>query len=430
MSHARDRKPRIQQIAAAVIGNALEWYDFVIFGFMLVVLSRLFFPASSEHASLLLATATFGAGFVMRPLGGLLIGMYADRHGRKAALQLIMALMTVAMLMISLAPTYAAIGIAAPLVIVTARLLQGFATGGEFSSATAFLLEMAPARQRGFYTSWQMFGQGLALLFGASIGALMTHILAAEAIDAWGWRIPFLLGLLIGPVGFWIRSHLDETTAFLAASKAPPEKRSLACLLRKHWCQVAIVMGLTTFGTVAFYVLIIFMPIFAHLTLKLALADAFLAQVIAIAFMTLLMPLFGWLSDRVGRKPILLAAALVVLLAIYPLTLWLTTAPSFAKLLSTQLILCGAVGAYFGPISAALAEQFPAGLRSTGLAIGYNGAVVLFGGFAPFTVTWLSRAIGETVAPFLYVLIATIIGLIAAIFVVDRTPDTILPVVD
>jgi MFS family permease len=430
MRHSRDRKPHVQQIAAAVIGNALEWYDFLIFGFMLVVLSRLFFPASSEHASLLLATATFGAGFVMRPLGGLLIGIYADRHGRKAALQLIMTLMTIAMLMISLAPTHAAIGVAAPLIIVTARLLQGFATGGEFSSATAFLLEMAPPRQRGLYTSWQMFGQGLALLFGASVGALMTHALAPAAIDAWGWRIPFLLGLLIGPVGLWIRRHLDETSAFLAARQAPPEKKALSCLLREHWRQMAIVMGLTTFGTVAFYVLIIFMPTFAHLTLKLALADAFLAQVIAIAFMTLLMPLFGWLSDRSGRQPILLAAILVVLLAIYPLTQWLTSAPSLARLLLTQLILCGAVGAYFGPISAVLAEQFPAGLRSTGLAIGYNTAVVLFGGFAPFTVTWLSRASGETVAPFLYVLLATAIGLIAAIFVVDRAPGASLPVVD
>ena len=430
MSHSLGDKPRTQQIVAAVIGNALEWYDFVIFGFMLVVVSKLFFPTSSEYGSLLLATATFGAGFVMRPLGGFLIGIYADRRGRKAALQLIMALMTIAMLMISLAPTYAAIGIAAPLLIVAARLLQGFATGGEFSSATAFLLEVAPATRRGLYTSWQMFGQGLALLCGASVGTLITHALPAAAIDAWGWRIPFLLGLLIAPVGLWIRCYLDETGAFLEAQRTPRERRSLAWLLRNHARELAIVIGLTTLGTVSFYVLIIYMPVFAHQALGLKLPEIFLAQVIAVALMTLQIPLFGWLSDSIGRKPILVGAALVVLLAVYPLAKWLAAAPAFGSLLIMQLILCSAVGAYFGPFSAALAEQFPAGLRSTALAIGYNLAVVLFGGFAPLTVTWLTRQTGELAAPFLYVFCASAAGLFAAIFVVDRAHDTCLPTVD
>ena len=199
------------QIAAVVIGNALEWYDFIVFGFLTVIISRLFFPADSEYASLLLTMATFGVGYFMRPVGGILLGLYADRWGRKRALLLIIVLMTVAISMIGFAPTYAAIGIGAPLIILLARLLQGFAAGGEFGSATSFLIESAPPGRRGFYGSWQMVGQALALLAGAGIGAILTTTLSAEALDSWGWRIPFLMGLVIGPVGLYIRRHLDET---------------------------------------------------------------------------------------------------------------------------------------------------------------------------------------------------------------------------
>ena len=190
---------RTRQIFAAVIGNALEWYDFVIYGFMTVIISRLFFPAESEYASLLIAMATFGVGFFMRPVGGVLIGLYADRRGRKAALQLIILLMTIATAMIAFAPTYAAIGIAAPAIMVLARLLQGAATGGEFASATAFLIESAPPERRGFFGSLQMVGQSIAALTGATAGMLVTQGLTPEQIDDWGWRLPFLFGLLIGP---------------------------------------------------------------------------------------------------------------------------------------------------------------------------------------------------------------------------------------
>ena len=255
-------------------------------------------------------------------------------------------------------------------------------------------------------------------------------VINAIYILAVGLGAAFLLGLLIAPVALWIRCHLDETGAFLEAQGMPAEKRSLTRLARNHWRELAIVMGLTSLGTASFYVLIIYMPVFAHKTLALPLPEVFLAQVIAIALMTLLIPLFGWLSDRIGRKPILLGAALVVLLALYPLAQWLTATPSFANLLIMQIVLCSAIGAYFGPFSAALAEQFPAGLRSTGLAIGYNAAVVIFGGFAPFTVTWLTRQTGEVIAPFLYVLCASAAGLFAAIFAVDRAHDASLPTVD
>ena len=222
------------QIAAAVIGNALEWYDFLVFGFFTVIIARLFFPSDSQYASLLLTTATFGVGFFMRPVGGILLGIYADRQGRKAALLLVIALMTVAIAMIAFAPTYAAIGVGAPLIIVLARLLQGFSAGGEFATATAFLTEIAPAQRRGFYGSWQMVGQGLAVLTGAILGTVLTRSLTPAALDGWGWRIPFLFGLIIGPLGLYIRRHLDETSAFLQSSRSSTGQQTAGSVLASH----------------------------------------------------------------------------------------------------------------------------------------------------------------------------------------------------
>jgi MFS family permease len=422
--------PPKKQIVAAVIGNALEWYDFIVFGFLAVVISRLFFPSDSEYSSLLMATATFGVGFFMRPVGGILLGIYADRRGRKAALQLIIAMMTLSIAIIAFAPPYAAIGVAAPLLIVFARLLQGFATGGEFASATSFLVESAPHNRRGLYGSWQMFGQGLAVFCGAGVTALVTNGLSPEALDSWGWRIPFIIGLIIGPVGLWIRRHLSETSAFLEVQQAPKEKQSLARMLRNHLRQVLTVMALTVCGTVGFYVILVYMPTFANKQLNLPLTEAFTAQVFAVALMTVLMPVFGALSDRVGRKVLILAATAGLLGALYPLFSWVYAAPSFARLMTMQVVLCTLLAVYFGPFSAAVAEQFPAGMRSTGLALAYNLAVMIFGGFAQFIVTWLIHTTGLAIAPVFYVMFAAALGLIAAFFLIERSQVVHLDAVD
>ncbi|MCF7202099.1 MFS transporter [Pseudomonas oligotrophica] len=422
--------PARKQVLAAIIGNALEWYDFIVFGFLAVVISRLFFPAESEYSALLMATATFGVGFFMRPVGGVLLGIYADRRGRKAALQLIIALMTLSIAMIAFAPPFAAIGVAAPLLIVLARLLQGFATGGEFASATSFLIESAPANRRGLYGSWQMFGQGLAVFCGAGVTALVTHGLSPQDLDAWGWRIPFMIGLVIGPVGLWMRRNLAETEAFLEARQAPKEQQSLSRMLRQHLRQVLTVMALTVCGTVSFYMILVYMPTFANRQLGLELDDAFTAQVIAVAVLTLLMPVFGALSDRIGRKRLILLASASLLVALYPLFSWIHAAPSFERLVAMQVLLCAVLAAFFGPFSAAVAEQFPAGVRSTGLALAYNVAVMIFGGFAQFIVTWLIHATGIAIAPVFYVLFAVVLGLIGACFLIDRTHEAHLAAVD
>jgi MFS family permease len=422
--------PKPFQIAAAVIGNALEWYDFIVFGFFTVIISRLFFPADSQYASLLLTTATFGVGFFMRPVGGVVLGIYADRRGRKAALLMVIALMTVAIALIGFAPTYAAIGVAAPLLIVLARLLQGFSAGGEFASATSFLVESAPAHRRGFYGSWQMVGQGLSVLIASLLGAFLTRTLAPETLESWGWRVPFLFGLIIGPVGIYIRRHLAETEAFLETRRAPAGQQALGAMLASHIRSILACMGIVIAGTISFYVILLYMPTFARVQLHLTLDQAFVAQAISLAWMIVLIPIFGALSDYVGRKPITIAALAVYLAVTYPLFSWLNENPSFLNLVIVQVALCSVLAVFFGPLSTAFAEQFPAHVRSTALAIAYNISVMVFGGFAPFFVTWLIGATGSPVAPAFYVLFGAAVGLLAALFLKDRAREARLAVTD
>ena len=422
--------PKPLQIAAAVIGNALEWYDFIVFGFLTVVIARLFFPSDSQYASLLLTTGTFGVGFFMRPVGGILLGIYADRRGRKAALLMVITLMTVAIAMIAFAPTYAAIGIGAPLIMVAARLLQGFSAGGEFASATAFLTESAPAGRRGLYGSWQMVGQGLAVLLGAILGTLLTRWLTPETLDSWGWRIPFLFGLIIGPVGLYIRRNLDETSAFLQSKRSSTDQHGSGGVLMSHVKEMLACLGMVVSVTISFYVILIYIPTFARTQLHLPLDQAFLAQSIGLACEVALIPICGVLSDFVGRKPVMITALVLDLLVTYPLFSWVSASPSFGALLTMQIILCGLFGVFNGPISTALAEQFPTRVRSTALAIAYNIAVMLFGGFAQFFVTWLIQATGSPIAPAYYLMFGAAVGLLAASFLKERARDARFLVTD
>jgi len=333
------RTPKAVQVAAAVVGNALEWYDFIVFGFFAVVIAKLFFPASSQYASLLLTTATFGVGFFMRPVGGVVLGVYADRKGRKAALLLVVGLMTIAIALIGFAPTYATIGVAAPLIIVIARLLQGFSAGGEFASATSFLIETAPAGRRGFYGSWQMVGQGLAVLIGALLGTFLTRALTPDQLDGWGWRVPFLFGLIIGPLGLYIRRHLEETTAFIQAAQKQHARPALGAAVVAHTKETLVTIGIVIAGTISFYVILLYMPTFARIQLHLRLDQAFFAQAVSLACMIVLIPIFGALSDVVGRKPITIAALLLILVLAYPLFSWLNQSPSLQSLMITQIAL-------------------------------------------------------------------------------------------
>ena len=422
MSTSTVRVSRTRQVVAAVIGNALEWYDFIVYGFLASIIARQFFPAEDEYASLLMALATFGVGFFMRPVGGILLGIYSDRKGRKAAMQLIILLMTVSIALIAFAPNYAAIGMGAPLLIVVARMLQGFATGGEYASATAFLVESAPAHRKGLYSSWQLVGQCLAVFGGAAMVALVTRLFSPEVLDLWGWRLPFLIGLLIGPVGLWIRKHMDEPQAFIEARRQVRGKGpTLMQVVRDHRRSILVSMGLCCGSTVSFYVVLVNMPTCAHKNLGLPLDQVLLVQMLAVALMTVVIPLSGALSHRLGRRPVLLAFSLAFFVMVYPLYVWVAAAPSIERLLVMQVLLCTAIGGFFGPAPTALAEQFPVEVRSTGVSVAYNVAVMVFGGFAPLIVTWLSKVLGTPVAPAFYVLFACLLTLLGT-YCLQETP--------
>ena len=399
-------------VVAAVIGNALEWYDFTVFGFLTVVIAELFFPSSSDYASILLTTASFGVAFFMRPVGGIVLGLYADRAGRKAALSLVIALMTLGILLLAIAPPYSAIGIGAPLIIVIGRLLQGFSAGGEFGSSTALLIEAAPFSKRGFYGSWQMASQAAALLLGAVVGAAVTRGLSPDALKSWGWRVPFIIGLLIGPIGFYIRRNLADSEAFLHA-KQTARPATLRELFAHHSRDVLCGLGSMLALTVTIYVLISYLPTFAVKQMKLPYADSFTAVIVGNLLLTVLSPLTGAWSDRIGRKGLSLWSLILTLVLIYPLFVWLEAAPSVSKLIAVQATLSITLSGYYGPFGALMAELFPANVRSIGLSLAYNFAVMLFGGFGQFIVTWLIEETGSPLAPTYYVMCGIAVSIVA-----------------
>ncbi|HDR9173067.1 TPA: MFS transporter [Burkholderia vietnamiensis] len=406
--------PRWLQVSAAIVGNALEWYDFGIYGTLAIIISQVFFPDAGLYSGLLLTTATYGAGFVTRPLGGIAIGIFADKRGRKAALQLIIALMAVSMLLLVLTPSYATIGIAAPILVLVSRLLQGLASGGEFASATAYLVEAAPLNRKGLYGSWQMTGQAIAMLLGAVSALVLTSVFTKQQLLDGAWRIPFALGLVIAPVGWWIRRHLDET-------REPTQARSAGTtlVLRELFGQypraIAAALLITTSATAGVYVFISYMPTFLNRELHVPLSNSFAVQSIALVALTVMAPITGWLSDRFGRKRVMLSTMIPFTILIYPMFHWVQSAPSLTHIVIIYVVLSIFFGGFLGPFTTALGEQFPASIRSSGLAICYNLAVMVFGGFAPFNVTLLIHATGLSLAPVLYSVAGGVLGVIGCL---------------
>jgi MFS transporter, MHS family, proline/betaine transporter len=413
---------RRRAVIAATIGNTLEWYDFLVYGFLSLTIAKLFFPTGDELSSLLLAVATFGVGFVMRPIGAIVLGVYADRVGRKAALTLTIALMALGTALVTFAPTYDAIGIWAPLAIVAARLVQGFSCGGELGGATAILVESAPEGRRGLYASWQLASQLAAFVLGSVVNLTLSLTMTPAQLAAGGWRWAFAFGLLIVPVGLYIRAKLDEPELFLQARAAGPMS-PLAEAVRDHRRSMITAFCVAVLYTVAAYVLLLYMPTFAVRQLGLAFSDALIASTITGCIGLLLCPIAAAASDRFGRKSLLLGAAVALALSTYPALTLLVAYPSPWTLTLVQLSFGLLMVMYSSPVIAVLGELFPTRVRSTGVALTYNLAVASVAGFAHFIVTWLIAVTGNPVASSYYVIVAAIISIVALLGMNDRFRD-------
>lgn len=405
--------PNVRHIVAVAIGNALEWYDFAIYGYVAVTISKLFFPPETGWAPLLATFGLFAVSYVVRPVGGILLGHYADRYGRKELLVFVIALMSVASAMIAFAPTYQAIGIAAPSLVVVARILQGLSAGGVFGSATAFLVEHAPPKRRGLYGSWQFSGQGAAIMLSGIVGMFVTHYLDPPQLETWGWRLPFLFGLVVGPIGVYIRFKLSETPEFLEERSRCGGRRSVTRVISTYKYNVLVGLGLVIGGTAAFYVLFVFMPTYSVRVLHLGLVASFLAPVAAGATVAVCCPLMGLMSDRVGRWPMMMAAAVAFLVVVDPGFRWLQAVPSGTTLGVLELGFGFLFAAYAGPGGATIAALYPVHGRATAMAIAYNVGVAVFGGGAPIIVTWLIARTGDPVAPAYYVMTGVFISVLA-----------------
>jgi MHS family proline/betaine transporter-like MFS transporter len=400
--------PRWRAITAASIGNAFEWFDFIIYGFFAVTVAKLFFPAGNETASLLLTFASFGVTFIMRPFGAFMLGNIADRHGRKATLTLTISMMMAGTAVTAFAPTYSSIGIFAPIVITGARLIQGFSAGGEFGSATVFLAEQNPNR-RGFHASWQFAGQGLSAVLATGFGAVLNSALTAEQMELWGWRIPFLFGLLIGPVGYYIRRHVDETLEFQSAQTISAPLRETLTYAKTR---LLVALGTIILVTVATYTAV-YMPTYAIRELGLPPAGGFLAGLLSGAIQIAIVPVAGALSDRFGRLPIAAAAVVAILISVHPLFAWLVAMPTIGRLLFVHATLGICVAVYTGPIPALICELFPIRVRTTAVSTSYSLAVAIFGGSAPFIIASLIDNTGSSLVPGYYLMFAAAVSLFA-----------------
>ncbi|WP_321885774.1 MFS transporter [Burkholderia cenocepacia] len=408
----------VSSIAACIVGNCFEWFDFVVYSLFSFVIAKQYFPTSNEMVSMLLVLASFGLGYVVRPLGGIFWGAYADGAGRRAALVRISMLMATGTAIIAFTPTYASIGIAAPILIVTARLVQGFSAGGEFASATSLLIEYAPHNKRGVYASWQMASQVATIAVASLAVLLLTHYLGKGALEAWGWRTVFVFGILVGPLGYYMRTRLAESPEFEAflRSQGRPAQAPLREVVAKHRSALACGAGVVLIGTSAFYLIMIYLPIFAARRLGIGMEAAQLATILCCVLQFGVCLWAGHLSDRYGRRAIMLPACVAYALFAYPLFERLITTPSFINLLIAQGVTNLFLGFISGPMPAALSELFPVEIRSSGVGLVYNVVGAVFGGLSPAIITWLIVVTGDNASPAWWALVTGLIGAIATFY--------------
>jgi MFS family permease len=407
---------------AVTIGNMLEFYDFITYSFFAIQIGRTFFPTHGEFGSLKLSLATFGAGFITRPIGALVLGTYSDRVGRKPAMVLSFTMMGCAIILLALTPSYESIGIAAPILAVIARMVQGFSLGGEVGPTTAYLLEAAEPHRRGLAVSWQPASQQIAATIGALVGVILSETMSTAALDAYGWRIAFLLGAVCLPFGLWMRRGLPETLHLQeSGSKTPEEVAKAAGGVRKHLWLLILGLLILASGTIITYVTQ-YMTTYAENTLHVRPGLAFATTVVSNALGLAGVLYGGWLADRYGRWPIMVWPQLAALVLTYPVFLWIVNTHSAWALLGGFGVLSLIGSIPYSAFYVALAEGLPKHIRGGSFAIIYAIAIAAFGGTAQLVVTWLIHVTGNALAPAWYLLFATAVGLAAMVLMRETAP--------
>ncbi len=405
---------KARTVFRVVSGNFLEMYDFMVYGYYASAIALAYFPSASEFASLMLSLSVFGAGFLMRPLGAIFLGAYVDHHGRRQGLILTLMLMAAGTLLVAIVPGYATIGVFAPLLVLLGRLLQGFSAGVELGGVSVYLAEMATPGNRGFYCAWQSGSQQVAVIFAALIGVLLHAWLPVEQMTRWGWRVPFIVGCLIVPFIFTIRRSLQETEEFKARKHRPSVSEIYRSMLT-NWRIVIAGTMMVVMTTVCFYLITAYTPTFGRSELHLSSVDVLVVTVCVGITNLIWLPVMGALSDRIGRRPILIAFTVLTLLTAYPAMRWLVAEPSFARLLEVELWLSFLFGSYNGAMVVALTEIMPVEVRTAGFSLAYSFATALFGGFTPAISTALIHWTGNKAAPGLWLSFAAACGLIATL---------------
>jgi MHS family citrate/tricarballylate:H+ symporter-like MFS transporter len=407
-------KSRLGAILRSTSGNFLEQFDFFLFGFYANAISKAFFPSDNETTALLLTFTTFWLGALMRPIGAIVLGAYIDRIGRRLGLIVTLAIMAMGTVFIAICPTYASIGIAAPIIVLIGRLLQGFSAGVELGGVSVYLFEISTPGNKGFYTSFQSASQQVAIFVAAILGFVISESMPADQVAAWGWRIPFFIGCLIVPFIFVLRRSLEETPAFLAMKKHPTTSEVFSSAAA-NWKIILLGMLMVAMTTVTFYFVTVYTPTFGKNVLKLTTRDALVVTLFVAVTNFIWLPVGGAISDRIGRKPVLLAIAGLSLITAYPMLSWLVAAPTFAKMLVVELVFSFYFGVYNGAMVAALTEVVPAHVRTTCFSLAFSLAAALFGTFTPLASTWLISETGNRASPAYWLMFAAASGIIATL---------------
>jgi MHS family citrate/tricarballylate:H+ symporter-like MFS transporter len=416
-------KPRQSKLGAVLrvtSGNFLEQFDFFLFGFYATYIAKTFFPAHSEFASLMLTFSVFGAGFLMRPLGAIILGGYIDQVGRRKGLIVTLSIMASGTILIAFVPGYATIGLLAPLLVLVGRLLQGFSAGAELGGVSVYLAEMATPGHRGFYTSWQSASQQVAIVAAAGLGYAVNAWMSADEINAWGWRVPFLIGCIIVPFIFVLRRSLLETEEFLARKHRPNAREILQSMV-SNWAVVLESMLLVAFTTTTFYLITVYTPTFGRSVLKLSAADSLIVTLCVGVTNFCWLPIGGALSDRIGRRPLLIAITSLAIFTAYPLLAWLAGAPSFERLLLVLLLFSFYFGMYNGAMVVTLTEVMPPQVRVVGFSLAFSLATAIFGGMTPAMSTYLIEMTGDKAAPGYWMSLAAACSLIATWLLLRRS---------